>query len=301
MGRSVRLIGFLCIVGMMVACSKDVSRSEESAIDNAFPLVAARWPDAAWLPDVKRGFAAYEARDAASAEAALALAWQKGCRDSLVTYRYAFVLERRQDSARARELYHEAARLLEKEYPTHPYVREVWHNLGHIEYRAEHFEEALALYRKAIAGGKEATSEMSFSMGMALRRMKRYAEAIGWFEKANLADFRVNFYMADVYYELKKFDLAMHAMERAVKADPDSIKALGSLAHFWYALSERHEEKGDFAAAQASIRQAVTLYERAIKVGGTNYSEYRTAAKARDRDLERIRAAAKTNGLTRIE
>lgn len=298
MGRSMRLMSIVLMLGISAAaCSRGGS---QSVTDNAFPLVASRWTNAAWLEDVKRGFAAYEARDAAGAETALAAAWKRGCRDSLVAYRYAFVLERKQDTSRAKALYLEAAGLLAKEYPGHPYVREVWHNLGHIEYRAERFDEALTLYRKAIDTGKQATPEMAFSMGMALRRMKRYAEAIGWFEKADLSDFRTNFYMADVYYELKKFDLAMQAMERAVKADPRSAKALGSLAHFWYALSERREESGDFDAAQDAIRQSVGMYGRAIAAGGTNYIEYRKAAEARVRDLERLRAAARTNGLTRI-
>ncbi len=291
------IFGFMAFSILLTACSRTVTEKDES---DSYSLVAARWTNAPWLPEVKAAFTAYDARNVEDAFQGLDSAWKNGCRDALVGYRYAFVLDRKGESERAKMLYLQVSRSLTNEYPDHPYAREVWHNLGHIEYRAGRFEESLSLYRTADRYAQGTNKEIAFSVGMALRRLKRFSEAIAWFEKADQKDFRTNFYLADVYYEMKKLDLAMQAMQRAVDADPGSSKALGSLGHYWYALSEQREEESDFSGAQDAIRSSLKLYERAISAGGTNYLEYRKAAKARISDLERLKAVAKTNGLTRV-
>jgi tetratricopeptide (TPR) repeat protein len=176
-------------------------------------------------------------------------------------------------------------------------------NLGNIEYRAERFEAAFEMYEKALlavdSGARSLKSDIYYSMGMALRRLERYAEAANWMEKADKGDFRVNYFLADAYKELEKYDLAMQRMRRAVQLEPESSRALGALGNFYYALSDREEQEMRFDAAAKAIEQSIGLYRRAIAAGGTLYQDWLQAAEARVKDLERLKAAAKQGHIQR--
>ena len=150
--------------------------------------------------------------------------------------------------------------------------------------------------KRAGAAKGGAKAEVHYSLGMACRRLARYAEAASWFEKANPEDFRVNFYLAGVYYELKKLDLAVSRMKKAVSLDPASAKAWGSLGHFYYALSERGEEEHRLGEAREAIRQSVACYKKAVANRGEMYVEYLKAAMSRVKDLERLEKAEKSTG-----
>jgi len=260
-------------------------------------LVRTHWTTnaQAWIAFVERGFAAYDRRDATNAAALLGQAREKGCTDPLVLFRLAFVTDRLGKGAEATALYRSIVEPLKAAYPAHPYNSEVWHNLGHIEFRAGRFTNALELYQKALAAGST-SAEIKYSLGMACRRLARWTEAASWLEKADPEDFRVNFYLAGVYYELKKLDLAISRMKEAVRLDAKSAKAWGSLGHFYYALSERGEEEQRIADARAAILQSVACYKKAVANRGEMYDEYLKAALSRVKDLERLEKAEKSNG-----
>jgi tetratricopeptide (TPR) repeat protein len=309
----VLLLIVLCV--FLHACGKSEIKDDLTLIKER---LGADVYTAPWLSDLELGFAAYAARDAVVALQYLSAAREKGCTDPLMLFRLAVVLENQGRSAEASALFFELEPALAALYPGHSFLAGLWVNLGNIEYRhgnAEYsegrveaalgrFEAAFEMYEKALlalnSGGRGPKSDIYYSMGMALRRLDRYAEAANWMEKADRGDFRVNYFLAEVYNELKKHDLAMRRMRRAVQLDPDSSRALGALGHFYYALSEREEKAMRFKAAAKAIEQSIGLYRRAVAAGGDMYQEYLQAAEWRVNDLARLQAAAK-QGLLRRE
>ena len=308
MGRSLRIetqpialrLAVIMLSGFgllfLYACGKSEMKDDLSLIMER--LSASGETNAApWMPELERGFAAYDARDVVTAAQFLSAAHARGCTDPLLLYRLAVVLEKQGESGEAASMYLKLEPDLAALYPEHPFRSGLFINLGNIEYRAERFLSAFTMYEKALlavnsgAGGSK--SEIYYSMGMALLRLERYAEAANWMEKADKNDFRVNYYLASVYKELHKHDLAMQRMRRAVQVEPNSSRALGSLAHFYYALSDREEQEMRFDAAGTAIEQAIVFYRRAVAAGGDIYQENLQAAEWRVNDLKRLQAAAK--------
>jgi len=302
MGRGMRVASFAALAIFLTlssgACGKGAPKDD-------LELIRERWTTnaAPWIAELEQGFAAYDERNAAAAEYYLNDAREKGCGDPLALYRLAVVLEKQGKRDQAYRMLQDIAPDLAASYPKHAVCSEIWLNLGNIEYREEKYEAAFEKYEKALlaldSGAAGSPSDIYYSMGMALRRLERSAEAANWMEKADKSDFRVNYYLADAYYELKKYDLAMQRMRRAVQLEPNSSRALGSLAHFYYALSEREEQDGRFKEAGKAIEQSVLLYRRAIEAGGDIYQDYLKSAEWRVQSIERLKAAAEQGLLNR--
>jgi len=282
------------------ACAKSNAADDITLIKERF-----RGEQVSWMPALEKGFEAFDRRDSVSAAESLGAAYQQGCRDPIALYRYGVVLTQQGKPEEARTLLMDAIPELAAAYPAHRANAEIWITLGNMDFRAENYTAALEKYERALAaaeaGADGKKSDIYYSMGMALRRLERYAEAANWMEKADANDFLVNYYLADAYNELQKYDLALRRMKRAVELKPDESRALGTLGHFYYALSEREEQAERFDKALDAIRESIPRYERAIKAGGNMYAQYLEAAKSRIHDLERIQEAAKSGQLRRAQ
>jgi len=285
----------------IAACAKGGEADDVALIRERFRDAA----PAAWMPALEKGFAAFDRRDSMAAAENLHAAYQQGCRDPLALYRYGVALSRQGKPDEARALFMEAVPELAAQYPKHRANAEIWITLGNMDFRAEDYAASLSKYERALAavdgGAGGSRSDIYYSMGMALRRLERYAEAANWMEKADADDFLVNYYLADAYNELQKYDLAIRRMRRAVELQPNESRAQGTLGHFYYALSEREEQAERFDKALDAIRMSLPCYERAVKAGGDRYAEYLEAAKSRVHDLERIQEAAKTGQIKRAQ
>ncbi|MDR2733856.1 MAG: tetratricopeptide repeat protein [Spirochaetota bacterium] len=294
------ILGAVLLFAGICGCAKSDKADDIALIQERY-----RGEQVSWMAALLQGFAAFDARDADAAALQLDAAYQQGCRDPLALYRYGVVLAQQGKTEEARALLLDAASDLAAFYPGHRANPELWITLGNMDFRAEDYAMALGRYERALAaaetgaGGRK--SDIYYSMGMALRRLARYAEAANWMEKANADDFLVNYYIADVYNELKKYDLAMRRMQRAADLKPEESRASGTLGHFYYALSEREEQAERFDKALEAIRKGVPWYERAVRTGGDMYAEYLEAAKSRIHDLERIKEAAKSGQIRRAE
>jgi tetratricopeptide (TPR) repeat protein len=297
--RRALFIAFL-IAGVTAACAKSDTADDITLIKERF-----RREQVSWMAALEKGFAAFDRRDSSGAAEWLGAAYQQGCRDPIALYRYGVALTRQDKLEEARALFMDAISDLAALYPAHRANAEIWITLGNMDFRAEDYAAALEKYERALAaaeaGADGRKSDIYYSMGMALRRLERYAEAANWMEKADANDFLVNYYIADIYNELQKYDLAIKRMKRAVELKPDESRALGTLGHFYYALSEREEQAERFDKALEVIQESIPFYERSVKAGGGMYAEYLDAAKSRIHDLERIREAAKSGQLRRAQ
>lgn len=138
----------------------------------------------------------------------------------------------------ARSLEHEgktaealaAWRTLARQYPRNP---EPFAHLGMLEARQEHYTEAIADYKRALALAPTA-SALHLNLGLAYFKQGSYSEALVQLEplqKANPADPRLNILVGMAHYGLGHYAQAAPFLRSASAADPANAALLLTLAH----------------------------------------------------------------------
>ncbi|HVS10320.1 MAG TPA: tetratricopeptide repeat protein [Planctomycetota bacterium] len=184
--------------------------------------------------------------------------------------------------------YDAAIAALEPLLSRRPDDRELPVLLGAAYRRARRYDDALEMYRRALAGGPNARVE--YNRGIALSRMGRTGEAIAAYERAldlapSFAPAMAN--LGQAWLERGRTPEAIALLRRALEADPDALTARATLgfAHFLSGdidaaqriTNEVLERAPDSAAAlntlgkiqearcgAAACPPAVAAYERAI-------------------------------------
>jgi tetratricopeptide (TPR) repeat protein len=123
---------------------------------------------------------------------------------------------------------------LSKEYPTNP---EPYAYLGLLEARQEHYPEAIADYRKAMALNP-AMPGLRMNLGLAFFKNGDYRQAIHEFDPLLKAQSvsspeaqRLTILMGMSYYGLAEFAAAAPYLKRAAGRDPQNLTLLLTLAH----------------------------------------------------------------------
>jgi len=138
----------------------------------------------------------------------------------------AFSLEQQGKTAEA-----EAAwSALSKEHPSSP---EPFAHLGLLESRQQHYPEAIAFYRKAMALDP-AMPGLRLNLGLAFFKAGDYRQALHEFDplmKDNPGDERLNVLIGMSHYGLNEFSAAAPYLKEAADRDPQNLELLLTLAH----------------------------------------------------------------------
>jgi tetratricopeptide (TPR) repeat protein len=123
-----------------------------------------------------------------------------------------------------------AWQLLAKQYPRNP---EPLAHLGFLEAKQEHYEAAIADYKRAMALAPMMPG-LRLNLGLAYFKQGTYAQAIEMLEplaKAAPDDERLNVLMGMSHYGLGQFAVASPYLKRASDSDTQNLNLLLTLAH----------------------------------------------------------------------
>lgn len=126
------------------------------------------------------------------------------------------------------------------------------------ESRATYAGRARALYQRALQLNPQ-LAETHNNLGLLLHSTGDVATAVEHYEKAAELEPQAGFYQANLsrgHFELKQYDSARQAAERAIQADPS--------------LNGAHETLGDIYAAQGDWTNALSAWEN---IGSQNTTE----------------------------
>ncbi len=200
----------------------------------------------------------------------------------------AALLEQQGKTAEAEE----AWRALSKTHPADPVP---FAHLGLIEARQEHYGEAIAFYRKAMALNP-AMPGLRLNMGLALFKDGQYRQAIQSFtpllQAAPNSDEaqRLAVLMGMSHYGLGEYAAATPYLQRAVSSDPKNLTLLLTLAHscllskqYPCVLDAFHKMVAlDADSAEADMLVGEALDEMKDRIGATR--EFRAAIAANPKE-----------------
>ncbi len=263
MGKSIIL--FLVVVMMVSACSTG------SKSDIELYLSKTKNQSGGKINQLKKAFKLYEQRKVKQALALFKTIVKAGNNDSLVMYKYGLLLSKSGDNKGASQAYDSVSSNIGAEYPNHKYAKSVWLNLGNMAFRATNFKKSLNYYKKGFELGNR-SKVIYYSLGMVYRRLEKYSLAAAYMEKADLTQFRVNFFLSAIYYELKKIDAALKRINVALSIRENDAKALGAKGNFLYMKAETMEKQKKCSKMNGFLKRSAECYKKAIANGGNIYS-----------------------------
>lgn len=281
MGRSLQLVLPGIIVCMLVACQP----TGQGSPDNYAAYLKRNGKTQAWNSDVRKGFTAYHNNRYAEAYRLLNQAQQAGCRDPLVAFTLASILDKQDKRAEAEKQYLEIAAELEKAYPDQLFAAHLWAKLARLRYLKRDVQQALAWFEKAYTMGLK-TDELLIQLSIVYLRLKRYSLAAAHLEKVARDEYRKCYYLGRAYYRLGMHDAALKQMELAVAFRLKSVPALGALANIHTVLAGNAEKEGRKADALRSYSKAIKLYQKAILAGGDIYKVYLNKTHIKKKELQ---------------
>lgn len=223
------------------------------------------------LNKVKRAFNLYEQRNVVPAMAVFKEIVKTGNKDSLMLFKYAFLLSKTGDKVGALKIYKYVSENIRKSYSNHKYASRVWINMGNLNFRNVQFQAALKCYKKGYESG-DRSKAIYYALGMVYRRLEKYSLAAAHMEKADQTQFKVNFYLSAIYYELKKIDAALMKIKVALSINENDTRALGAKGNFLFMKAGTMEKKKNFPKMSNYLRQSAVCYKKAIANGGNLYS-----------------------------
>ena len=115
----------------------------------------------------------------------------------------------------------------------HPRDAQPLAHMGLIESKQEHYKEAIALYRRALALNPTMPG-LKLNLGLAYFKAEQYREALSELEpmsKAQPDDQRLTVLVGMSHYGLKEFSSAVPFLKKAAEQDPQNGNLLLTLAH----------------------------------------------------------------------
>lgn len=228
---------------------------------------------------IKNGFKYYKQRNVRDAYSNLKTAYNYGSSDPLVLFKLAFLMQKMKNYDESLKIYAQVQKSINYKYSGHPYYKRSFINQGNIFYKKRKFKKALKYYWKASKIFKN-DKDIAFSLGMVYRRLKNYALSAAYFEKADNEDFRVNFYIASAYQNLKRLNDAIKRMKSAVLIRPNSSKALGALGNYYYMAAEKLQKKKQYENVLDLLKKSKQLFKKAKSLSKDFKNYYTEAIKA---------------------
>lgn len=136
-----------------------------------------------WDSLVEAGFDTFESGNLDTAQNFLQRAQALGCKDGLVLFTLARIIEAKGNLRGALELYTQLKPVMEKQYAAHPETKALSEHIAGIYYQLERYDNALPLYLEAIQKQGKNFIRL-YLVGQIYRLQEKPKEAIGFFEKA---------------------------------------------------------------------------------------------------------------------
>ncbi len=136
-----------------------------------------------WNDLIAPAFDSFDSENYATAYVFLKRAYDRGCRDALVLFRYGLYLESKGNMKEAAQLLLESAEKMKEQYPGHPLVTQIHQHAGRAAFQVDDLEGALPHLQKALEVEPD-DFMLLFMAGQILRKAKRPQEAYALFLKA---------------------------------------------------------------------------------------------------------------------
>lgn len=136
-----------------------------------------------WNSLVEAGFDTFESGNLDTAQNFLQRAQALGCKDGLVLFTLAQIIEAKGNLRGALDLYTQLKPVMEKQYTPYPETKSLSEHIAGIYYQLERYDDALPLYLEAIQKQGENFIRL-YLVGQIYRIQEKPKEAIGFFEKA---------------------------------------------------------------------------------------------------------------------
>lgn len=189
---------------------------------------------AKWDSLLEAGFDTFESGNLDTAQNFLQRAQALGCKDGLVLFTLARIIEAKGNLRGALELYTQLKGVMEKQYAAHPETKVLSEHIAGIYYQLERYDDALPLYLEAIQKQGENFIRL-YLVGQIYRIQEKPKEAIGFFEKAlNFSPPPEAFAMKRLaqvelmrlYYATNDLEKAAQMIDVILQAQPNHPEAL---------------------------------------------------------------------------
>ena len=182
-----------------------------------------------WNEYVQSGFEAFEAGNIPTALVFLQKAYDKGCRDGLMTARLGLIHESMGRPKEAVILLEQARPKLKKTYPKHDFTQNIDAHLARMYYSDNQYNKALPLFLEAL---KTAPDDFTllFLTGQVLREQDKKAEAYKHYKRAEVLPVPTDVKpdpkkallkeLMALAYEMKRYDESLSYAEQILILDP---------------------------------------------------------------------------------
>ncbi len=205
-----------------------------------------------WDSLVEAGFDTFEGDNAETSLNFLKRAMALGCKDGLVFYKSALIIESAGNLRGALDILEKAEPLLRSRYKEHPATRELSEHLGKIYYQLNRYGEAREKLLEAIAQEGEDFLKL-YLVGQIYRMDQKPNEAIGFFEKAlahpvpkespggmkRLAQLE----LMRLYFEAGLFDQSLAMAETILQEEPANPAAVSFRDKIRQKQFQQHEKE----------------------------------------------------------
>lgn len=188
-----------------------------------------------WDTLVSSGFDAFETGNLHTAFIFLQRAVDKGCHDGLVLFKLGVYHESVKNHKEAVSSYIKAAKHLVRNYPNHPYTKQLNESIGRSFYMMNEYGKALPYLEKAVKDNPNKLP-LLLTTALVLKAHKAYGDAIKYLKRALRAPKNTNttpntkllilMELATCYYETGAYKEALKYCEKVLQLDPHNTAAM---------------------------------------------------------------------------
>jgi tetratricopeptide (TPR) repeat protein len=206
-----------------------------------------------WNEFIEPAFQTFDSGNLATASIFMQRAYDQGCRDPLLLFRYGIFLESKGNYAGAADMLVETTKNIAKHYPEHPLVKSIHKHAGRTLYHANRYEDAL----------------------------KSLAEVL----KVQKDDFMALFMSGQILSRMGELQKARLILEMAAQTRPPAGMEADTIRPLLHELVTVTVKMGDVAASEAYLSQLLALYPD-DPVGHQHKRELeKQRAKSREREI----------------
>lgn len=181
-----------------------------------------------WNEFIEPAFQTFDSENMSTASIFMQRAYDQGCRDPLLLFRYGIYLESKGKYNDAAELLLETADGVKKRYPSHPLNKSIYKHTGRTLYHVGRYSEALTQLTEAL--------------------------------KIQNDDFMLLFMSGQILHHLGELQKARFILEKAALSPPPMDMAASTVKPLLHELILITSKMGDMVACEIYVNQLLTFF-----------------------------------------
>ena len=168
-----------------------------------------------------------------------------------------------------------------------------YHIQGQIKYNADHYQEAIAAFNKAVQLNPE-TLYTYYKRGEAKAALGEHEAAIADYDKAiqlNAEDIYLYYNRGQARETLGDYEAAVADYDKAIQLDPEYANAYNRRGVLYDDFGDLESARGNMEKAETFYKAAIADYDKAIQLNPKNAAAYNNRGVSHDNlgDLESAR------------